>query len=233
MPEPKRQTTVSIPSARNRGVRLRVRTGGSVSKDDRDVKKTIALVFYYYTQRPIEDMALQAYYRALADLDPNTVVAAYEGWMRDPGKKRFPLPGEIRSELSPMVSDEGQARDAAARVLGAVAKFGSYRPTDARAHVGELGWEAMIRMFGNWESLCADLTTKQVPTMNAQLRDLCLAILEQGRKRAGAPALPEGVRPSQLEYRAQTGSQSPAGFRSVGDLLNSMPIDAKKPGEGT
>lgn len=193
---------------------------------DRQVKEAIVLTFFYYAQRPIEEMALKVYYQDLADLEPGAVVRAYDEWRRNPGNRKFPLPTDIRALLSPEMSDDGKARDAAARVLGAVPKFGSYRVADARAYVGELGWEAMTRVFGTWESLCAELTAKQISTYQAQLRDLSLAILEQGRKRAGAPALPPGIQPSrpQLEQRRSGTGE----FKSVGDLLNSMPIDAKR-----
>jgi hypothetical protein len=196
---------------------------------EQKIKLVIAETFFYYSQRPIEEVGLKVYTKDLLDLDADKVVQAFEDWRRNPGNRRFPLPADIRGILSPTVSVEGQAREAAAKVVGGPARFGSYRHEDARAWIGELGWEAMSSMYGGWANFCGELQTRQIPQVQAQIRDLCMAILERQSKRPSAPAISHqpADRP-RLEDRSEQRKPPQREFKSIGDLLQTMPLDVRK-----
>ena len=80
------------------------------------------------------------------------------------------------------LSDEDVAREAAAKALGAVSKFGWPNGRQAREFMGELAWGAVDKM-GGWAMLCETLTAQNMTTMQAQLRDLIGSII--ARSKAG------------------------------------------------
>lgn len=158
------------------------------------LKKEIAGVWAYYKHDQIPDMVLRMYVTDFSGCDPVKVIACYERWRRDPTHRgKMPLPADIIAMLQPKLSVESASREAASRVIGAVSRFGGYRSKEARPYIGELGWEAMMRMFGSWESICRELTIKEAPIVNAQIRDLCKAIMEARSKGVvdSGPSLPE------------------------------------------
>lgn len=189
------------------------------------LKKTVALTWAYYKHDEIPPAVLQMYVADLSGHDPILVCKAYEKWRREPNNRTMPLPADIIAILSPKLSDDAASREAASRVIGAVSKFGQYQGDKARHYIGELGWEAMKRMFGGWSSLCGELTLKQTPMIQAQLRDLCKALLEarsKGMIETG-PGLPGPERAApQIESKNQ--NQLDSGGSDVGmtDLKEMM-----------
>lgn len=108
-----------------------------------------------------------------------------------PGQK-FPTAKQIIERFAPVLDDDSQAREAAARIIAAASKFGSYRHDEAKGFIGDLGWY-VVTMQGGWSTVCSQLTYDNKPTLQAQWRDLAKSAMV--RSRAGtlgqAPGLPE------------------------------------------
>lgn len=150
----------------------------------------VAMAAYY--GHDIADAALQLYVEDLSDLEIGAIKYTLTQMRRDPKVRRMPLPAEIREMIRPaQISDDDQAREAAARILTAISRFGWNNHERARAYVGELGW-AVVQAQGGWMQLCEEVTDSRVGTYQAQWRDLAASI--QRRSRAGqygeAPSLP-------------------------------------------
>lgn len=65
---------------------------------------------------------------------------------------RFPSTAEIIKRISTK-SDASQTQDLLGRIYSAISLYGWPNPEGARAHVGEVGWKA-IMYFGGWKRLC-------------------------------------------------------------------------------
>ncbi|MGE3756901.1 MAG: hypothetical protein AB7H97_04055 [Pseudobdellovibrionaceae bacterium] len=166
--------------------------------------KVIVLTFaYYHPERVLPDTVVQMYAKDLADLPVDKCIDAYERWRRNPANKVFPRPAEIRELVNPeeFVSVEAKAREIAARIVGAVPKFGWNNGKEARVFIGEEGWSVVQRQ-GGWSHVCQSLSSYNMNSYQAQLRDQLAGSLKYGRENVenSIGALPEGrARTSQLE----------------------------------
>jgi len=158
-----------------------------------EIKKLKALIVatsLYYGHR-IPDEVLVLYVEDLADLDYPAVARAIGELRRDPRTTRFPLPALIRDRIQPADTSENEARDSAARIVAAVARYGWSNPMRAKEYVGELGWHVVERQ-GGWLNVCQMLTHDNVGFLQAQWREA--AISAQRLARMGrldqAPKLP-------------------------------------------
>lgn len=134
---------------------------------------TIITVAEYYG-RQLSENVLRMYAQDLADLDPNEVVKAYERFRKNPANRTFPLPSQIRELVNPheFVAIESQARETAARIVGAIKMFGHSNAKSAEKYIGAVGWDA-IRRRGGWADLCQNLGENlSETTFQAQMRDL-------------------------------------------------------------
>lgn len=136
----------------------------------------------------------------LADLSAEKVLQAIDLYSRDPKNTFAPTVGKIRAIVTPEVDERTQAIEAAARVVGAVSKFGWAQGRAARAYIGELGWSAVERS-GGWSYICENLGVNlQVGTFQAQIRDVCTAQLQRAKSgQYDAPALPQRDKGGDLE----------------------------------
>lgn len=116
---------------------------------------------------------------------------------RDP----FPSIREIQETIEPALEAKDIATDSAARLLGAVSKFGRGRPQEAEVYVGEVGWRA-LRCWGTWSQLCEQLTTYNGTTMMAQFRDLCSTVVKKAQ--LGLPDGPVALPGPRPEMKALT-----------------------------
>lgn len=161
-------------------------------------KKLIASWLMYGRELTYETAAFMI--DNLADLPADKVLHAIDLYSRDPKNNMQPTVGKIRAIVTPEVDDRVQAVEAAARVVGAVTKFGWAQGRAAREYIGELGWSA-VEQSGGWSFICENLgVTLQVGTFQAQIRDICTAKLQ--RSKAGhfdAPALPQRDKVADLE----------------------------------
>jgi hypothetical protein len=105
-----------------------------------------------YYQQQLDDHVFEMYAEDLADLDPKAVIWAMNKWRLTPAKgrpPRLPMPAELRELVEPsVVDDDSIARDTAARIVGAVPRYGYTNPALARAAIGEVGWTAVQRSGG-------------------------------------------------------------------------------------
>lgn len=132
--------------------------------------KAIAYTAAYYSrelQREVVSMMVDD----LADLPFDAVEAAYQSFRRDPKNKSFPLPAQIRDIVAPVETPEERAREIAARIEGAIVKFGYPNGNAARAYIGEDGW-SIVERYGGWSHLCQNHGLSISPaSFHAQVRE--------------------------------------------------------------
>ena len=117
----------------------------------------------------------------LSDLQFWDVHEALGIYRKNPKNRSWPRAADIRAIIFPVESDETKAREASARIIQAISKFGWPNPVNAEKFIGEAGWSAVLR-FGGWKYICENMGTTLSPgTFLAQARDLCQAHFEQCR----------------------------------------------------
>lgn len=123
--------------------------------------------------RQIDEALIAVWSNDLAGIEPEKIGQALIEYRRDPRNTRFPMPAQIRALIQPPAPNADEiAKEIAARVIGAVARFGWPNPNDARAHIGEIGWRN-IQKLGGWTFICENLgSTLQATAFQAQFRDL-------------------------------------------------------------
>jgi len=70
----------------------------------------------------------------------------------------------------PKESREDFARLGAQKIITAIRRYGRSNPKDARKFMGEVEWDFVSRR-GGWETLCLETRERDIPILNAQLRD--------------------------------------------------------------
>jgi hypothetical protein len=144
--------------------------------------KTIKATATYYG-RSLEPEVLTMMCDDLADLDAGKCMQAYANYRRNPRNKTFPLPAQIRELVNPeqFVSAEAKAREIAARIVGAIPKYGWNNGREAQVYIGPEGWAAVQRA-GGWQYLCENVGVGiHATTLQAQLRDQLEGSLHYGR----------------------------------------------------
>lgn len=119
---------------------------------------------------------------------------------RDP----FPSIAEIRERIEPKIDPESEAIEAANRIYQAVCRISPYESEYAKAHIGELGWQVVLRE-GGWMSLVESITDyEQVGTRKAQWRQLAKALYLRAKTgQFDAPKLP-GVEQGKMPFNPKT-----------------------------
>lgn len=139
-----------------------------------EIKMAIIGLAEFFGQKLSENQ-VRMYFQVLADVPLDALKKAAIEITHDPSIQRFPLPAVIRAKYMPSDSIEGQARESAARIIGAVGKFGYTNADKAQAYIGSLGWEA-VKLFGGWDRLCQTVDQGNIPTLTAQFRELCTSV---------------------------------------------------------
>lgn len=125
---------------------------------------------YYQTQ--IADPALILYVQDVEDLVFTEVVQAMHTYRKNPKNRTVPLPAHIRDIIEPQIDDDTLAKDAAARIIHAVSKFGWNNQLEAKHFIGELGW-SIVQRQGGWLHICENMGIGfSASTFQAQARDL-------------------------------------------------------------
>lgn len=137
-----------------------------------------ALANYYRTQ--LTPMQFAMYAEDLSCLSRDELIVACKEYRKNPANKFFPLPSALISIVRPVETELDLGQDVASRVIGAVAKFGSYRGTEAREWIGEIGWECVQRM-GGWKTFCSELTEDNKGIFNAQIRGLAQTLAKKSK----------------------------------------------------
>jgi hypothetical protein len=132
--------------------------------------------YYRTTLSPVQ---FAMYAEDLAGLTPAELVHACREYRRNPQNKFFPLPSSLISIVRPVETELDLGNDVASRIIGAVSRFGSYRGPEARAHIGEIGWEC-VKRFGGWVTICSELTDDTKTAIFAQLRGLAQTVAKKG-----------------------------------------------------
>lgn len=156
----------------------RQRTGDSMS-NEREIAKIVIGLAEYYDKVPTAAQ-IEMYVQDLSSLTPQELIEAVKRYRNDPKNDRFPLPAKLKAMVKPPELDEDLAKEAAARIVGAVAKIGPYETERAKAYIGELGWEVVVRQ-GGWESVCIALDYHNQGTLQAQWRELALSLIRRTR----------------------------------------------------
>lgn len=129
-----------------------------------------------YYDKALNATQVSMYADHLMALTPDELREAIRIYQLNPENKFFPLPATLIALMKPAESSELDiAREVAAKIIQAVSKFGSYRSKDARESIGEHGWKVVERQ-GGWVNICQDLNESTKGMMQAQMRDLALAI---------------------------------------------------------
>lgn len=147
-----------------------------------------------YFQRPLSDLVARMYGGELADdgATPAAVHAALKTLRRDPKRRTCPLPSDVRVQMAKQNTSAGPAvaEQIAARLCGAITRYGWTNPGRARAYMGEAGWAA-CQELGGYIAICQRLRSDEMSSFYAQARELCRAILDApppaGECRAALP----------------------------------------------
>lgn len=141
-------------------------TAGEVSK----VAQGFAVMAAYYRVR-IDDQVLRLYAEDVSDLPFDSVMNSMNEYRKNPKNRQMPMPAQIRDMIVRVETPEEKAREIAARIEGAIVKFGYPNGQEARAYIGEEGWEVVTR-YGGWGHLCENHGLTISPAaFHAQVRD--------------------------------------------------------------
>jgi hypothetical protein len=184
---------------------------------ERKQVKVLWLQLSAYYQYPLKEEVFEMYVQDVEDLSFDEIKVAMEKYRRNGKNNRVPLPGSIRALARPELDPDTQAREAAARVIQAISKFGYTNPTEARAWIGELGWRAVQR-FGGWQYLCENTGVElSVTTLMAQVRDIASTTIKLGE--AGIYDQPLGLPEPEKKK---------LGLQSASDVLKQLPFGKKE-----
>jgi hypothetical protein len=151
--------------------------------DRQDLARVIKNTATYYG-RELKPEVLSMMCDDLADLPIDDVIAAYNAYRRNPKNRAFPLPAQIIEIVCPEqhVSHEDQAAEIAARIVGAVTRYGWNNSKYAQEFIGPVGWGVVERQ-GGWAHLCQNLgVTIDPSTFQAQVRRQLEANLRYGEE---------------------------------------------------
>lgn len=168
-----------------------------MNQDERNMLgKTIAFTAAYYS-RELQKEVLSMMVDDLSDLPFDLINQAYSMYRRDPKNRAFPLPAQIRDIVDPVETPEERAREIAARIEGAIVRFGHPNEAEARHHIGDEGW-SIVQRYGGWSHLCANHGLSITPaSFHAQVRDQLSTAL-RGKPDRHLVSLNPGERPIPL-----------------------------------
>lgn len=157
------------------------------------IKKLLIGLAEFYGES-LTPQRLNMFAEVLSDLSPEEVAAAIQNCTRDPRITRMPLPANLRQAVRPASNPDHEALEASNRIVEALEKFGWNNPRDARTFIGELGW-IVVQREGGWEALCEATSTRMIPTLKAQWRELAKAIYARSQRGEidTAPGLPRPI----------------------------------------
>jgi hypothetical protein len=169
-----------------------------MNDQNRKEAKLLWLQLSAFYQVKLEPFVFDMYLDDIADagLNYGELVHAMKLYRRNPKNRRPPLPADLIDLIKPAISDDAQARDTAARIVGAVKKFGNppgerWLP-EWRTYVGEIGLLAIQRR-GGWAALCESLRDDQIPFVESQFRELVKSLMSLDRAgKLDQPAMLEG-----------------------------------------
>lgn len=141
-------------------------------------KMVVALGEYY--DKILTPTQFAMYVEDLADMTPANLAVAVKRYRMNPANDRFPLPAKLRAAVYSPETPDAAAREAVGQIISAVARIGPYDSERARKFVGPLGWLVVVRQ-GGWETVCEMLTFQNQGILQAQWRELAIALSRYDR----------------------------------------------------
>lgn len=154
----------------------------------KDLKKMVIALAELYGE-VISENRMTLYVSLLGEFRPEEVQQAIRKVCSDPKISRFPLPAQIIAQIRPAIDIDGESRDGAARIIGAIKKFGWHDQEGAKKYLGEICWKAIDTM-GGWVSICENMRIDEITTYQAQFRELIKSTIQ--RRMAGIENLTPG-----------------------------------------
>lgn len=100
------------------------------------------------------------------------VMNAFTQFRMDTRNKNWPRSSDIVQIINPKDDPNSLAIEASARCLEAVRKYGWTNESEAKRHIGDLGWYGVTR-YGGWKFICENLGSHIEPsTFIAQMREI-------------------------------------------------------------
>lgn len=147
--------------------------------------QAFAMVAAYFRIQ-IDDAVLRMYAEDVSDLPFDDVIAALVSYRKDPKNRFMPLPAQIRDIIAPVSTPEEMAREIAARIEGAIVKFGHPNEAEARNYIGAEGW-GIVQRYGGWNHLCQNHGLSISPaSFHAQVREQLVSAF---RHQSSSPGL--------------------------------------------
>lgn len=131
--------------------------------------------------REISDGVLAVYCDTVAP-DFEKAALTLKGMLAEIRPGKFPSANDILERMgrtTAVPDDDLVARDISGKIIRAITKIGWANPKEAKAYIGDLGWQ-VVELQGGWHIVC-DVTNDQLPTMQAQWRELAKAQIMKAR----------------------------------------------------
>ena len=150
-------------------------------------------MMYVAVGRDPDPVTLRSYGAGLVAMGPG-IIDTLKGITKEAMDGSFQVPPSVEEIQAMHRKDDTTdpkflAREAAARILASIGRFGWCNPKEARAYMGELAWK-VVEMQAGWNEICESTTNQNKVHLQAQWRDLAEAILE--KKSTVPPGLPQG-----------------------------------------
>lgn len=169
------------------------------TEESKIIKSLIITTNLYYGKK-LDDTVVLMQVQDLQDLPVDDIVEAFTKYRIDPANRFAPLPANIRALIAPEVSDEQVGVEAASRIIEAMARVGWVDPQGARAFMGEIAWEVVVRE-GGWTALCERTKNDDLPILKAQWRELAKVVAIR-QKQSEWRKLLAAKQPGQLEDKS-------------------------------
>lgn len=152
------------------------------------IKEQIILLAAF-AGRDMNQMLLDGYMKAIADLDHESVFRALCDWLKT--SKGFPHPSDIREKVKPEINPADDAQLVANLILAAIGKHGHTNADRAKTMIGDLAWET-VKLMGGWKHLCEVIDNENEGMYRAQMRGLAETVRRKSMRGELhlAPALP-------------------------------------------
>lgn len=135
---------------------------------------------YEYHRSDINTAQASAYIKDTESYNLNQLNFAWSQWRRE--NTRPPMPSDLIKILEPAANKDLIAREIAARIVGAVTKFGWPNGQNAKEFIGSDGW-VVVNKMGGWSYICGAMGSTLDPNQfQAQAREIIKGQLEFGEQ---------------------------------------------------
>jgi hypothetical protein len=196
--------------------------------EQRELKRALVATALYYRET-IPDEAIRMYAADLDDLPLVSCLQALQAYRRDPRHRRSPLPADVRTLVHGDTSADSRAKDIAARLHGALVRYGLDWPsgywaggqrlydgggrpwrTWRDAAVAELGGADALDVLdrlGGWTGYHSYANFSEPTTVAAQVRGLAASVARLDRQPCLGPGQPDAAALTATEAKPGATSQ--------------------------